>query len=47
MDACLSVSAALGLSATSTSAKVLKVAEAQPAGYPTVMALQHMGDKLK
>ncbi len=43
----VSVSAALGLSATSASAKVLKVAEVQPAGYPTVVALQHMGDKLK
>ncbi|MFH8135399.1 TRAP transporter substrate-binding protein [Pantoea osteomyelitidis] len=29
------------------SAKVLKVAEVQPAGYPTVVALEHMGDKLK
>ena len=43
----VSVSAALGLSATAASAKVLKVAEVQPAGYPTVVALQHMGDKLK
>ena len=30
-----------------TSAKVLKVAEVQPAGYPTVVALEHMGEKLK
>lgn len=29
------------------SAKVLKVAEVQPAGYPTVVALQQMGEKLK
>lgn len=29
------------------SAKVLKVAEVQPAGYPTVVALQNMGEKLK
>ena len=29
------------------SAKVLKVAEVQPAGYPTVVALEHMGEKLK
>jgi len=43
----VSVSAALGLSAAPASAKVLKVAEVQPAGYPTVVALQHMGDKLK
>ncbi|CAI2435011.1 Extracytoplasmic solute receptor protein yiaO [Serratia ficaria] len=27
--------------------QVIKVAEVQPAGYPTVVALQHMGDKLK
>lgn len=31
----------------SASAKVLKVAEVQPAGYPTVVALEHMGEKLK
>ena len=33
--------------ATAASAKVLKVAEVQPAGYPTVVALEHMGEKLK
>ncbi|RWR01389.1 C4-dicarboxylate ABC transporter [[Pantoea] beijingensis] len=35
------------MASTAASAKVLKVAEVQPAGYPTVVALQHMGDKLK
>ncbi|MDU7868449.1 MAG: TRAP transporter substrate-binding protein DctP, partial [Pantoea sp.] len=38
--------AAMMVSATA-SAQVIKVAEVQPAGYPTVVALQHMGDKLK
>lgn len=35
------------LLACSAHAKVLKVAEVQPAGYPTVVALEHMGEKLK
>lgn len=38
--------AAMMMSATAT-VQVIKVAEVQPAGYPTVVALQHMGDKLK
>ncbi|QKJ88690.1 TRAP transporter substrate-binding protein [Paramixta manurensis] len=42
-------SAALMASMTSVAgaATVFKVAEVQPAGYPTVVALQHMGEKLK
>jgi len=35
------------LLACNAHAKVLKVAEVQPAGYPTVVALEHMGEKLK
>ena len=35
------------LLASGAQAKVLKVAEVQPAGYPTVVALEHMGEKLK
>jgi tripartite ATP-independent transporter DctP family solute receptor len=39
--------ASTALFTCAASAKVLKVAEVQPAGYPTVVALEHMGDKLK
>jgi tripartite ATP-independent transporter DctP family solute receptor len=41
------LSAAAILFSAAASAQVLKVAEVQPAGYPTVMALQSMGEKLK
>ncbi|NDL63863.1 TRAP transporter substrate-binding protein [Acerihabitans arboris] len=43
----LSITLATALSAPIATAKVLKVAEVQPDGYPTVVALQHMGEKLK
>ncbi|QGY30579.1 TRAP transporter substrate-binding protein [Pantoea cypripedii] len=43
----VSLSSIFALLAFNTEAKVLKVAEVQPAGYPTVVALEHMGDKLK
>lgn len=41
------LSAAAILFSAAASAQVLKVAEVQPAGYPTVVALQNMGEKLK
>ncbi|MEG3110313.1 MULTISPECIES: TRAP transporter substrate-binding protein [Pantoea] len=41
------LSAAAILFSAAASAQVLKVAEVQPAGYPTVVALQSMGEKLK
>ncbi|WP_130831764.1 TRAP transporter substrate-binding protein [[Erwinia] mediterraneensis] len=43
----VSLSSAAALFSAAVSAKVLKVAEVQPAGYPTVVALEHMGEKLK
>lgn len=43
----VSLSSMIALLACGTQAKVLKVAEVQPAGYPTVVALEHMGEKLK
>ena len=43
----VSLSSMFALLACSAQAKVLKVAEVQPAGYPTVVALEHMGEKLK
>ncbi|MEG3126940.1 TRAP transporter substrate-binding protein [Pantoea cypripedii] len=43
----VSLSSMFALLACSAHAKVLKVAEVQPAGYPTVVALEHMGEKLK
>ncbi len=43
----IAISSLVMLLASGAHAKVLKVAEVQPAGYPTVVALQHMGDKLK
>lgn len=43
----VSLSSMIALLAAGAQAKVLKVAEVQPAGYPTVVALEHMGEKLK
>ncbi|ARJ42425.1 C4-dicarboxylate ABC transporter [Pantoea alhagi] len=43
----LSLASTALFASTVASAKVLKVAEVQPAGYPTVVALEHMGEKLK
>ena len=43
----LSLASTALFAATGAQAKVLKVAEVQPAGYPTVVALEHMGEKLK
>ncbi|MBP2195174.1 TRAP transporter substrate-binding protein [Pantoea cypripedii] len=43
----VSLSSIFALLAFNAQAKVLKVAEVQPAGYPTVVALEHMGEKLK
>lgn len=43
----VSLASAAALFSAAVSAKVLKVAEVQPAGYPTVVALEHMGEKLK
>lgn len=43
----LSLASTALFASSAASAKVLKVAEVQPAGYPTVVALEHMGEKLK
>ena len=43
----LSLASTALFASTAAEAKVLKVAEVQPAGYPTVVALEHMGEKLK
>ncbi|ADU70653.1 TRAP transporter substrate-binding protein [Pantoea sp. At-9b] len=43
----VSLSSMIALLAAGAQAKVLKVAEVQPAGYPTVVALEHMGEKIK
>lgn len=43
----LSLSSAAALFSAAASAQVFRVAEVQPAGYPTVVALEHMGEKLK
>ncbi|WP_413739277.1 TRAP transporter substrate-binding protein [Sodalis sp. RH21] len=43
----LSLACATTLVTLPALARVLKVAEVQPEGYPTVVALQHMGEKLK
>ncbi|MDL4913994.1 MAG: TRAP transporter substrate-binding protein [Enterobacterales bacterium endosymbiont of Blomia tropicalis] len=43
----VSLSSAAAFCPAVVSAKVIKVAEVQPAGYPTVVALENMGEKLK
>ncbi|WP_033784053.1 TRAP transporter substrate-binding protein [Pantoea sp. 9140] len=47
MRTCVASALAAMIASATATAQVIKVAEVQPAGYPTVVALQHMGDKLK